>query len=76
MAEKLKYIRNSWAAFNKGSLIKTTARRGEGGAGAGRGGKVLHQLFSLMCMVCYKGRWRWWLVGGGGRYRRASSLMD
>lgn len=37
---------NSWPAFNQRPLMKTT------GAGGGNGDKVLHQLFSLMCVWC------------------------
>lgn len=29
-------------------------------SGGGGGDKVLHQLFSLMCVVCHKGWRRWW----------------
>lgn len=44
MAEKLKYIRNSWAAFNKGSLMKSSA------CGAG-GVSVVPAAFSDVCGV-------------------------
>lgn len=47
--------------------MKTTAHRGKVGWGGGWGGdKVLHQLFSLMCVVCHKGWPRWGFGGGVG----------
>lgn len=47
VAKTLEYIRNSWAAFNKGSLMKTTAR----GGNVWRRQSVIPAVFSDVCGV-------------------------
>lgn len=81
MAHKLDYIRNSWAAFNNGALMKSSTcgagwEVGGGVSGGvcvwGRG--VFLQLLPLMCVVSHKGWGRCWLGGWSWGSRHLNGL--